>query len=595
MANLGCARAWAPPGRWVLLYGPILPGIRARECTEDPAVGGPRNLAAVRAYFELNIHVMDPLRNLAEAIMLYRLEGSADGRHLVFLLHDGTNKLGRSQCADIVLPYSGVSRHHAEIVIHGNGAEIHDSGARNGVAVNGRRITTRHLQSGDNIALGEIALTFLSGDSAHATNRAAHLIDSDGWRTGPGITSTVDRGFPPRLFEALVQFGDFLVGDDDIDAACRSCLERVSHLFDFRKACLFVVDEVGMPELRCCYSRRTGAETHAISRSVVDHVIASHESVLVPALPDHGVHESARLAGIRSLLAVPLILDADVIGALYMDQDDPQRAFKPRHQERLQLLGNLVAAKLARAQVGTEMQTAAAIARRFLSTVQAPSGFDVAARLEPCAKVGGDLYETLPLPGGRYLCAVGDVSGKGITAALVMAETLATLRALAVTVPTPLQLVLRLRELLSEKLVNNMFVTLFLAIVDPLSGRVDYVSAGHEPAAMLAPGAALRWLDSTGPPIGWDLPVPLAEASIVLPPGALLAAWSDGITEALRPGSNPPRLFGREGVQDWLETHPHAAVAAVVDGVFAAVDRFLGRGHAPDDRTMLVLRRHITA
>jgi sigma-B regulation protein RsbU (phosphoserine phosphatase) len=195
------------------------------------------------------------------------------------------------------------------------------------------------------------------------------------------------------------------------------------------------------------------------------------------------------------------------------------------------------------------------------------------------------------MPDGRYVCALGDAAGKGIGAALVMAETLAALRALAASTATPLQLVLRLREILSERLANQMFVTLFLACIEPSTGRIDYVNAGHEPAALLTPGAALRWLDSTGLPLGMPVPLPLEQGRAEFAPGALLAVWSDGVTEAMQPGSNPPRMFGRERVQRWLERHRGASPAAVVDGVFTEVERFLGRAHAQDDRTMLVLRR----
>lgn len=525
--------------------------------------------------------------------MLYRLEAAVAGRRLLFPLHTGTNRIGRSsRRADIVLPYAGVSRLHAEIVVRGDGAEIRDAGARNGVAVNGRRITSKRLQPGDEIALGDVALTFVAGENGHVRSVPAPMIDSDGFRSEPGSRSAGGRAFPPRLFEALVQFGDFLVADDDIDAACRSCLERVAQLFDFRTACLFVVDEAGEAQMRGCYSHRAGGTAHAISRSVVDRVIAAKTPLLATDLAAVGpLHVSARLKGIRSLVAVPLMLDAQVIGALYMDQDDPRRAFKARHQERLRLLANLVAAKLAKAQVSTEMQTAATIARCFLAPAQSPAGFEAAARLETCAKVGGDLYETLLLPDGRFVCAVGDVAGKGMSAALVMAETLAMLRALAVGTGSPLQLVRRMRQLLSGRLAHHMFVTLFLAYLEPRSGRLDYVSAGHEPAVVLPPGEGLRWLESTGPPIGMDIPVPLHEESLVLTPGTLLAAWSDGIPEALQVGSRPPLLFGREPVQRWLEEHRQAPAAAVVDGVFAELERFLGGAHAQDDRTLLVLRR----
>ena len=519
--------------------------------------------------------------------MMYRLEGAVDGQHLVFPLHDGANTIGRStQRAEIVLQFPGVSRVHAEIVVSGEEAEIHDLGARNGIAVNGNRVTNKRLRSGDQIALGEVALHFLSGNCSPAPPAG-----DDG--LGSSQSYPLATGREPRLLDQLIHFGDFLVSDDDPEEAGPLCLERVARLFSFRKACLFLLNDVGELELRCCTSRRAGSAEPPVSRSVIESVLRQRQPLLVTDVDGgEAMLHSARSKGIRSLVAVPLLHGTDILGVLYMDEDDPVRRFWPRHLQRLQLLASLVAAKLAKSKVSIELQTAADIARRFLSEPQSPEGFDVAVSLEPCAKVGGDLYETLLLPDGRYMCAVGDVAGKGVGAAFVMAETLATLRALAPAAATPRQLALRLHDLLVERLEAHVFITLFLAYLEPWTGRFDFVNAGHEPAVLIAPGLPPQTLASTGPPIGMDIPVPLGADSIVIPPGALFAAWSDGITEALRVGSRPAEMFTRERLVERLEALREASADEVARGVLESVDTFLGGVRPQDDRTLLVLRRH---
>jgi len=283
--------------------------------------------------------------------------------------------------------------------------------------------------------------------------------------------------------------------------------------------------------------------------------------------------------------------DARVIGILYMDQNDSRRAFRKHHLWRAELLANLLAAKLTQAGNLHEMRWAALIQVAFLGEPRSPAGYEAAARLVPSALVGGDLYETLELPDGRYLYALGDVSGHGVGAALVMANALATLRALAPSVATPLELAEQLRRLLSPRLAPHGFMTLFLGFLDPFQHRLDYVSAGHELPVLLAAGHAPRRLDSTGPPIGMDLGIALEAAATPIPPGSLFGAWSDGIPDALRPLPRPPQPFTPQRVLGCFENLQGSSADEIADGVFAEVDGWLAGTPAHDDRALLIFRR----
>jgi sigma-B regulation protein RsbU (phosphoserine phosphatase) len=255
-------------------------------------------------------------------------------------------------------------------------------------------------------------------------------------------------------------------------------------------------------------------------------------------------------------------------------------------------VANLVAAKLASARTRNEIEWAAYIQRTLLeSTPPRPPGYDVAVRLVPCEAVGGDLYETLELPDGRFLYALGDIVGKGVGAALLMTNVLATLRALARTTRAPLQLAGEMQQSLDPQLGPHGFVTLFLGILDGRTHRLDYVNAGHEPPVLFAPGHDAQPLAATGPPVGMRIPVPLGADTVELAPGATLCVWSDGITEAVRVGTRPLEDFGRARTLARLEALRDAAAETIVADLFASVDAFVGGRHAQDDRTMLVLRR----
>ena len=147
------------------------------------------------------------------------------------------------------------------------------------------------------------------------------------------------------------------------------------------------------------------------------------------------------------------LFENEEIGVLYLDQDDRRRAFEERHMRRLQLLGNLVAAKLTQARTRNEMQLAGFIQGSLLPrNAPPPQGYEVTFHLDPFELVGGDFYDVRALPNERYLIALGDVVGHGVPAALIMSNTLATLRALAPLARTPLALVERTTHLLREQL-----------------------------------------------------------------------------------------------------------------------------------------------
>jgi serine phosphatase RsbU (regulator of sigma subunit) len=391
---------------------------------------------------------------------------------------------------------------------------------------------------------------------------------------------------------ALADLGRFLVTDHDEGRVHENCLRAVAQLFDYRLACLLVLNPAGEPEVHCTLPPDGAARKLHVSRSLVDVVLRERRALLLDAKALK-LGNGTPCDGICSALVVPLFDNDDLLGVIYLDQNNPSRAFAERHLQRLQLLSNLVAAKLRQARTHSEMAAAGYIQRSMLcNRPQPPAGYELAFRLEPSIHVGGDFYETLPLPDGRHLLALGDVAGHGVGAALLMANMLATLRALAPRATSPLDLVHQLGALLTETLRPHGFVTLFLGFLDPTGHTLEYVSAGHEFPALFVPGLPASAVDSTGMPLGIpEPPVALQAATLALPPGALLCAWSDGIPEALRRTMQPPVEFSRERLLSQLHGLRQEPPEEIVRRVFAEVDSFMDSPHAHDDRTLLVLRR----
>jgi serine phosphatase RsbU (regulator of sigma subunit) len=238
-----------------------------------------------------------------------------------------------------------------------------------------------------------------------------------------------------------------------------------------------------------------------------------------------------------------------------------------------------------------------AVARRIqLSlmprTLPQPHGWRIATAYRAAREVGGDFFDAYELPRrpGRIGFVVADVTGKGVTAALMMAFTRAVLRSAAYNGDGPADALERTNRVLVNDARTGLFVTVFIGELDPASGRVRYASAGHEPPLVVLEGArsvaALELPDTVL--LGAFADFRASEASIVLGRGDLLVAYTDGVTDA-RDASGA--RFGEARLREVLAgTFPSKADAAVSD-VVSAIDAFTGDEPAADDVTLLVLGR----
>jgi sigma-B regulation protein RsbU (phosphoserine phosphatase) len=216
------------------------------------------------------------------------------------------------------------------------------------------------------------------------------------------------------------------------------------------------------------------------------------------------------------------------------------------------------------------------------------TGLEVDAVLEPARQVGGDLYEVLRLPDGRVLVAVGDVSGKGIPAALFMGVTMTLLRTMARQCGAPDEVLRRVNAELIEQNPRGMFVTLQCVIIDPRTGQAWWANAGHHRAVLLSPREPPRLvMDSTQPVIGLLPDVAGGVERLELRPGDTLVLFTDGVTEAFNPDQE---LFGEERLLRQLAEEPGRDAAETTRSVVEAVRRHAAGAKPSDDLTVVSIR-----
>lgn len=314
----------------------------------------------------------------------------------------------------------------------------------------------------------------------------------------------------------------------------------------------------------------------------------------VHGVPDGGVLSDSRIAvpinGRRGRLGVLALAEREVRGGTAPFGDTDLETLSLYASQAAVALENagLHKESLERERMERELELAAAIQRQLLPReFPAVRGFEVLARSEPSRHVGGDIFDVMSSSEG-LLMVLADVAGKGVPAALMAASLHSAVHVLARGCPSVDTLTRKLHAHLIESIPDNKFATAFIACLRP-GGTLEYVSAGHNPVVLISGDGETTLLASSGPPLGL-LPDPDFRAeSVLLEPGALLLAYTDGFTEAQ--SAKDGEEFGEERLVGVAVDHRREPLAAIMNALLAAVQSFTGGAPAHDDRTLLALRR----
>ena len=307
-----------------------------------------------------------------------------------------------------------------------------------------------------------------------------------------------------------------------------------------------------------------------------------------------------RAAGIT--LIVPLVTSGELIGALYLGPRLSEQEYSSDDRRLLstlaaqaapairvaQLVQEQAAEAAERERIDQEMRVATLIQQQFLprELPKLPE-WQVAAYYGPARAVGGDFYDFIELPDGRIAIVVGDVTDKGVPAALIMARTHSILRAEASRSPSPGAVLARANELLVPEMPNRMFVTCLLVFLEPAAGRIVIANAGHNlPYVRTSDG--VTEVRATGMPLGLLPGVVYDETEAVIAPGSSVLLYSDGVVEAHGPERE---MYGFPRLRAELATLDVPG-SDLIDRVLEHLHAFTGAGwEQEDDITMVALRR----
>jgi sigma-B regulation protein RsbU (phosphoserine phosphatase) len=322
--------------------------------------------------------------------------------------------------------------------------------------------------------------------------------------------------------------------------------------------------------------------------------------VKVDELPGRkGPDLSTPLRAMGVHIVVPMMLQGESKGLVLLGEKLSRAPYDPADLDLVSSLGNLAIISLENARLfkeaiekqkmEDELQIARGIQKGLLPSVlpSLPS-MEIAATNISSRQVGGDYYDVIASSGGRHVIAIGDVSGKGTPASLLMANLQATIRAL-VPLELPLsELTARVNDLMCQNTGSDRFVTFFWGEIDPRERTLTYVNAGHNYPYLLHPdGTALR-LDRGGMILGvMPTLTPYEHDRIALRSGDLLVLFTDGVSEAM---SAEGREYGEERLEAVLAAHRDCSAQEILDAVHRDILEFARGAAQSDDITMMILK-----
>jgi sigma-B regulation protein RsbU (phosphoserine phosphatase) len=543
--------------------------------------------------------------------------------------------IGRSARNDLCIPDPFASRVHAEVRNEGDEYFLQDLGSANGTLYNGSIVETPiTLTRGGRIQIGETEIVF--NDSAFPLSSGATMI-TDNSSSIPEATialSSADRT-TSGLFEAIegarslsedlsedshehrqvAKQSDLLALISKVGVALlasvtlNETLEQIVALvFEAVPAdrCMIMMRDEKNPELKVAVARlrdRVGEVGEIrISRSVIDEVVANGKSVLTSdAQADpRFAGGTVMLQGVRSVLAVPLGVGANVFGIIYADSPLADGRFTEDHLKVLTTLASVAAIRvenarlteeqIERERLEREQQVASEIQQRFLpATAPTVNGYELQGISFPCYEIGGDYYDFIQRDDGKLVVALGDVSGKGTAAALLMSSLHAAIHAQADIHDSLVKTISAVNRYLVDSIPANRFVTLFYAELDPKNGALSFLNAGHNPPLIVHTGGTMEQLASGGLPLGIMTNADFREGRTKLYPGDVLVIYSDGVSEAVNPTGEE---FGPTRLYEVVARNLEASAGGIRDRIESALTKFCQGTPAADDITLVIVKRN---
>ena len=407
-----------------------------------------------------------------------------------------------------------------------------------------------------------------------------------------------------QKLERLVEASRHLNSTLNLEEVLDRILDTALHIVDGDRGTVYLLEE----KRQELWSRvLTGADRFeirlALGKGIAGYVAATGDTLNIPdAYVDPRFNPDVdRRSGYRTrtILCMPMRNHAGKVIGVFQLLNKHEGLFTREDEQRIDALSVHAALAVENARLYESERemlklekklVAAREVQRMLLPQELPSvpGLELSASTTPAEEVGGDLYDFIPFDDGSLALCVGDVSGKGLPASLLMANMQATVRAQAPTSLTPGECLRRTNRQLYHSTTSDKFVTALYGVIEPETGVFMYSNAGQDQPLMVHADGTVESLGGGGIMLGIADDFPYPELTATLPEGSSLVVYTDGVTEAV---NGTGEMFGVERLRDVLGTLPHESADGIRKALLQALQDFTGEVKQSDDITVLVVKK----
>jgi len=533
--------------------------------------------------------------------------------------------LGNASNNDIVLFDQFSSRCHAVICPAANGYVIQDQGSKNGTFLNGRRLSGNAvLTRGDEILIGSTRIVFdresqpaveMIEDTTFGptSTKAIRVRDILQKPQATAVLSTSGRGKgsdleasqrDQKVAAVLGEVSQALIYHMELDKLLDYIMDLVTRHIPMDRGVLMLKEgphEELIPKVVRIQSTLLKTQKMVVSRSILRASLERNSSILISDVQSDkrlSEQESILQGQIHSAMCVPLWNNREIMGVIYSDRTALLGQFSEEDLRLLTLLANLAALKienarlfedsLEKARMEKELIMAQQIQRNFLPKLDPVfEPYDISGSARSCTHVGGDYFDFIPIDQCRLGLVIADVSGHGVSAALLMASLRSSLYALIQATRDLALLAAQLNDTVHRDSDSHSFISFFCGVLDRDKREVTFINAGHNPPLLMEPGGGIRFLDSTGFCLGMFPGVRYETTTIRLAPGEILCLYTDGIIEGR---NRKQEEYTVEGLVQQLRESANLPARDMIQKVYEGVSRYTDFAAPGDDMTLVVVK-----
>ena len=546
------------------------------------------------------------------------------GEELVIPLKNNKISVGRSADNDIPILDPFCSGHHAFIYPKEDGYVVRDNGSKNGTFLNGKKLVAEtELKKSDEVLIGSTRIIYddrLSTnvemmEASSPTTNINTIINVEDVLKKSDIDTTLKATFASvdmekvktehKAFSVLSEVSKALILHKPLGELLDSIMDLICENLPMDRGILMLKEgnpPQFIPKVVRINNDSLKNQRIQVSQSIINMAVNKNSSVLTSdaqADSRFKAQESIIKFNIHSAMCVPLWNNREIIGIIYSDRISLLDQFTDEDLKMLTLLSNLAAVKIENAKLieqaiekekmEKELALAAKIQEDFLPK-ESPKlkHYEIAGSNVPCYQVGGDYYDFIPIDDNRLGVVIADVSGKGVSASLLMASLRAALQSELFPKYKVDEMAGKLNDFVHRSSSPNSFITFFFCELDKKTGELRYINAGHNPPIVLDKKGKVYRMESCGLCLGMFPSVDYGVQTVTLNPGDTAVLFTDGITESRNKDN---KEFTEDRLIKLLQKNVKLSAQKLLDKVNEEVEKFTAGAERMDDMTLVIIQR----